>query len=127
MRNKDGLSNIMNLFFIVSFLGMTFAANAQDTTRVSPPLPDDINKIVSASCMPCHSAKGGMMSRSKLNFTEWTNYSAEKQKEKASDIYKELSKDKMPPKNARENNPAIIPTKEQVDIIKKWVDSFPAQ
>jgi hypothetical protein len=124
MKQKIGFSKIISLYLIVGFLGMTLAVRGQDTTRVSPPLPDNINKIVSASCMPCHSEKGGLMSRSKLNFTEWTNYSAEKQKEKANDMYKELSKDKMPPKNARENNPAIIPTKEQVDIIKKWADSF---
>jgi hypothetical protein len=124
MKQKRHSSEIISLFFIVSFLAMTLAVKGQDTTRVSPPLPENINKIVSASCMPCHSAKGGMMARSKLNFTEWTSYSVEKQKGKANDMYKELSKDKMPPKDARENNPAIIPTKEQVDIIKKWADSF---
>jgi len=124
MKKKDSNSRIIYLFFIITFLGMTTAVRSQDTTKVSPPLPENINKIVSASCMPCHSAKGGMMARTKLNFNEWTSYPAEKQKEKASDIYKEVSKDKMPPKNARENNPGIIPTKEQVGIIKKWVDSF---
>jgi hypothetical protein len=124
MKKKGHLSVIINLFFIIIFLGLTPAVKGQDTTKVSPPLPDDINKIVSASCMPCHSAKGGMMSRSKLNFNDWTSYPAEKQKEKANDIYKEVSNDKMPPKNARENNPGIIPTKEQVSTIKKWVDSF---
>lgn len=124
MKNRDGHLKAINLLLIMCFLGMSIVARSQDTTRVSPPLPDEINKIVSASCMPCHSAKGGMMARTKLNFSEWTAYSAEKQKEKASDMYKEVSKDKMPPKNARENNPGIIPTKEQVGIIKKWVDSF---
>ncbi len=124
MKNRDGHFKAINLLLIISFLGMNIAARSQDTIRVSPPLPEQINKIVSASCMPCHSAKGGMMARTKLNFNEWTSYPAEKQKEKAGDIYKEVSKDKMPPKNARENNPGIIPTKEQVGIIKKWVDSF---
>jgi hypothetical protein len=66
------------------------------------------------------------MSRTKLNFSEWASYSAEKQQEKANKIYKEVSKDKMPPKSAREANPGIVPTKEQVETIKKWVDSFPA-
>ena len=30
----------------------------------------------------------------------------------------------MPPKEARENNPDIIPTTEQMAIIKAWADSF---
>jgi len=124
MKKKDCKSKMLYLFFIFSFLGLTSVVRGQDTTRVSPPLPDEINKIVSASCMPCHSAKGGMMARSKLNFNDWTSYPAEKQKEKAKDMYKELSNDKMPPKSARENNPAIIPSKEQIEIINKWAESF---
>jgi hypothetical protein len=64
------------------------------------------------------------MSRGKLNFTEWATYSAEKQKEKAQAMYKEISKNKMPPKSARETRPEIIPTKENVDVIKKWADSL---
>jgi hypothetical protein len=127
MKKKESNSKIIYLFFIITFLSLTIAVRSQDTTRVSPPLPDEINKIVSASCMPCHSAKGGMMARSKLNFNDWTSYPAEKQKGKANDIYKEVSNDKMPPKNARENNPGIIPTKEQVSTIKKWVDTFGGQ
>jgi len=66
------------------------------------------------------------MSRTKLNFSEWATYTPEKQRDKANDIYKELSKNKMPPKSAREANPGIIPTKDQMDVIKKWVESFPA-
>jgi hypothetical protein len=30
----------------------------------------------------------------------------------------------MPPKNARETRPGIIPTNEQIGLIKKWVDSL---
>ena len=98
--------------------------NGQETSKASPSLPDNINKIVSVSCMPCHSANGGYLSRTKLNFSEWADYSADKQKKKAGQMYKELKKNAMPPKDAREANPDIIPTKEQVEIIKNWADSF---
>jgi hypothetical protein len=74
--------------------------------------------------MPCHSSSGGLMSRTKLNFTEWTQYSAEKQKARAEKMYSELKKGAMPPKSAREANPDIIPDKDQIDIIKKWSESF---
>jgi hypothetical protein len=99
----------------------------QETPKVSSPLPEAINKIVSISCMPCHSSTGGVMSRSKLNFNEWASYSPEKQKKKAETMYKELNKSAMPPKSARENNPEIIPTSEQIDIIKSWADSLNAE
>jgi hypothetical protein len=32
----------------------------------------------------------------------------------------------MPPKKAREMKPELIPTKDQIEIIKKWSESFPA-
>jgi len=127
MKKSAGSSAGLKLSLIITFLVLAMTIHGQDTIKVASALPDDINKIVSFSCMPCHSAKGGMLSRGKLNFTEWSTYSAEKQKEKAADIYKEVSKNKMPPKSARETRPDIIPTKEQVEILKKWVDSLEAE
>jgi hypothetical protein len=97
---------------------------SQESSGGSAPLPDSINNIVSVSCMPCHSSRGGLLSRSKLNFSEWTDYPADKQKKKAEKMYKELKKGKMPPEEARENNPDIIPTPEQIAVIKAWSDSF---
>jgi hypothetical protein len=113
-----------NPFLIFILLISCLPAFGQNTQNASTPLPDRINKIVSVSCMPCHSPDGGFLSKSKLNFSEWAEYSAEKQKKKAEKMYKELKKDAMPPKEARENNPDIIPTKEQIEIIKAWADSF---
>jgi hypothetical protein len=112
------------LFLILIFLMTGKTVNGQESSKASLPLPDDINKIVSVSCMPCHSSNGGYLSKTKLNFSEWTDYSADKQKKKAVKMYKELNKNAMPPKDAREANPGIIPTKEQVEIIKNWADSF---
>jgi hypothetical protein len=66
------------------------------------------------------------MSKTKLNFTEWTNYSPEKQKERAAKMYSEINKGAMPPKAAREKRPDLIPTNDQADIIKKWSESLTA-
>jgi len=87
-------------------------------------LPDNINKIVSVSCVPCHTTKGGLMSRSKLNFEEWAQYSPEKQKARAEKMYSLLNKGDMPPKSARKDHPENIPTKDQIDAIKTWSESF---
>jgi uncharacterized membrane protein len=100
-------------------------ASAQDSVKVGTAIPDDVNKIVTASCTPCHTNEGGLMSKAKLNLTEWSKYSPEKQKEKAAKMYSEVSKGAMPPKKAREMKPELIPTKEQTEIIKKWSESFP--
>jgi len=127
MKKSNGSLAVLKFSLIISFLVLTMTVHGQDSIKVSSALPDDINKIVSVSCMPCHSSTGGMLARGKLNFNEWSSYSSEKQKEKATDIYKEVSKNKMPPKSARETRPEIIPTKEQVDIINKWVDSLQAE
>jgi cytochrome c5 len=110
---------IFSLFIISS------PASAQDALK-SPAIPDEVSKIVTASCTPCHTSQGGLMSKTKLNLTEWANYSPEKQKEKAAKMYSELNKGAMPPKGAREKHPELIPTKEQVEAVKKWSESFPA-
>ena len=113
-------------FFIIFLLILSLPAKAQDTSKTVSVLPDEINKIVSVSCTPCHTSEGGLMSKTKLNLTEWNNYSPEKQKEKAAKMYAEINKGSMPPKMAREKRPETIPTKDQAEVIKKWSESFPA-
>lgn len=123
---KNSTRPSLSLLFLI-FAGLLFPAftvKSQESPQESPALPENINKIVTVSCMPCHTSTGGMLSRGKLNFTEWTKYSVEKQKEKAAKMYSELKKEAMPPKSARETRPEIIPTKDQIDIIKKWSESF---
>jgi Haem-binding domain len=115
----------VSVFLICCLFLFSFSAKAQDSSKASTALPDSVNKIVTASCTPCHTNEGGLMAKSKLNFTDWSNYSAEKQKEKAAKMYSEINKGAMPPKMAREKKPETIPTKEQIEIIKRWSDSFP--
>jgi hypothetical protein len=124
MKKTVGSKVIVSTLTLLVSLLLSAALKGQEPATGSSGLPDNVHKIVSLSCMPCHSSRGGMMSRSKLNFDEWSTYSADKQKKKAEQMYKELKKDKMPPKTARENNPAIIPTKEQKKIIKAWSESI---
>jgi hypothetical protein len=112
------------LLFMCIFLAFSLKVKSQDKSDVSTPLPDNITKIVTVSCMPCHSSTGGTLSKAKLNFNEWTEYSAEKQKKMAQLMYKEVRKNEMPPKSAREVNPGIIPTSDQIDMIKAWAKSF---
>lgn len=118
------LLNTVIISLVLLFLNLS--VNAQDNVKLVASFPDNINKIVSVSCTPCHTDKGGAMSKSKLNFTAWEKYSPEKQKEKVKKMYAELDKGKMPPKAAREKRPDLIPTAEQVEIIKKWSETYSA-
>jgi len=111
---------VLGLFFF------NITARGQEPSKPASTIPDDVSKIVMISCVPCHTSQGGLMSKSKLNLTEWDKYSPEKQKEKAAKMYSEVNKGAMPPKKARELKPELIPTKEQVEVIKKWSESFPA-
>jgi hypothetical protein len=124
---RIGLSALLlPLTLVFGMFLLNHPASGQENMKPSSVIPDDVNKIVTVSCVPCHTSQGGLMSKSKLNLTEWTNYSPEKQKEKAAKMYSELNKGAMPPKKAREMKPELIPTKDQIEIIKKWSESFPA-
>ena len=126
MKKSVVLSFLFPCFLFFSLFINCNPAIAQDDAKSSSTLPDSVNKIITNSCTPCHTSQGGLMSKSKLNFTEWTNYSPEKQKEKAAKMYSEINKGAMPPKAAREKRPEAIPTKDQIEIIKKWSESFTA-
>jgi hypothetical protein len=118
---------LRQISLVFGLLILSLPAICQDISKnASAPLPDEVNKIISVSCVPCHTSDGGLMSKSKFNITEWTRYSPEKQKEKAAKMSSEINKGAMPPKKAREKNPEKIPTKEQAETIKKWSESFPA-
>jgi hypothetical protein len=110
--------------FILLFLVVAPYALGQQTAVSSPPIPDEVNKIFMHNCTPCHVTKGRVLALQFVNFDNWTKYSPEKQSSKAGMIYYEVNKGNMPPKAARENRPDIIPTKEQLAIIKKWADSL---
>jgi hypothetical protein len=127
MKKSEIFSIRIIILPVFIFIITAVAAAGQNVSAGSAALPENINKIVSFSCMPCHSSTGGTLSKGKLNFNEWTAYTADKQKKKAEEMYKELKKNAMPPKSARENNPDIIPTTDQIEIIKAWADSLQAE
>jgi len=113
------------LVFLTS-LADVHVASGQDEKKQQFPIPDNINRIFQSSCL-CHGNDGGRLPKSKLNFSRWMSYDAAKESEKASSICNQIRKGKMPPKSARESNPALIPTKEQIDLICAWAESLKAQ
>jgi hypothetical protein len=59
-----------------------------------------------------------------LDLSNWDKFSMEKQADKAADMCKMVSKDKMPPKSFREKNPGAAPTQEETKIICDWAKSI---
>jgi hypothetical protein len=87
-------------------------------------IPENISTIFQTSCMPCHGSKGSKVSTSKVNFSAWSDYEAPKEAEIASLVCSSVSKGTMPPRSIRYSKPETIPTKEQIDLICKWAESF---
>lgn len=83
-------------------------------------VPDEINTIFKSSCYSCHSTDGKRMAMSMVNFSQWDNYSPEKQAKKATAICKTVTKGSMPPKSFIESNPDAALTYLQKDMICNW-------
>jgi hypothetical protein len=98
--------------------------SGQTGKEQSYPIPEDISRIFQASCYSCHGSKGKMLPMAKLNFAKWAEYGTKNEAEKASKICSMLDRGYMPPNSVRKSNPELIPTKEQIASICKWVESL---
>jgi hypothetical protein len=100
---------------------------AQSSTKkgiVSKPISPSVMKIAERSCLKCHTEPGNGMALAHLNLSNWDKFSMEKQADKAKDMCKMVSKDKMPPKSFREKNPDGVPTQKEVKTICDWAQSI---
>ena len=98
--------------------------SAQPVKEQQLPIPANISTIFQTSCMPCHGNQGTPVSTSKVNFSKWSDYDMTKEAEIASLVCLSLRKGIMPPRSARKSKPEAVPTKEQIDLICKWAESF---
>ena len=124
MKIRKILKGSFLLLLIAFVMTSVQTLNAQQTVAASKPMPAELNKFFQTSCTPCHTSKGGVMSKSVVNFDEWDKLPGEKQGSKAEKISGVIEKGKMPPKSAREKRPEIVPTKEQIAMVQKWAESL---
>jgi hypothetical protein len=87
-------------------------------------IPADVIKITENYCSGCHKEPGMKMAMSFLNFSDWDKYTPGKQASKANKMCKLVTKNKMPPKSFRANNPDAVPTKNDVKTICNWAASL---
>jgi len=114
------------LFMLILFILVAQKTAGQQTGKSSTAIPEEINKIFTHSCTPCHTSNGGAMAKSIFNLDTWSNLTPEKQSSRAQKIFSAVNSGKMPKKSAVEKKPDIALTKEQKELIQKWADSMKA-
>jgi mono/diheme cytochrome c family protein len=127
MSNMKGLFYLKSIFWttvLLAILSDIQIASAQTGKEKQSPIPENINKIFQASCLPCHGEQGGRLPTAKLDFSRWAGYNAAQQAEKASAICSTVRKGTMPPRSVRESKPELVLTKEQIDLVCKWAQSL---
>jgi hypothetical protein len=122
MKNFFRITFSCALIFAVCIVNPLRAQTTQKSADTLKSIPADVMSVLKKSCFGCHAEPGKSTAMLHLNFTKWDEYSAEKQASKAKDMCSEVTKDKMPPKKFRENNPEAIPTKEEMKILCEWAE-----
>ena len=124
MEKQNCYKGVLRIILTISVLANIFSVFGQTDKAKNFPIPDSINQVFQASCMPCHGSTGGRFPTSRLNFSRWEGYGAAKEAEKASMICSCLTRGSMPPSSVRKSNPELIPTDSQRSMICKWAESI---
>lgn len=99
-------------------------ASAQNKDGQTSGIPENINKIFQTSCISCHGEGGRPNTLAKVDFSKWAEYDDTTKTAKAEAICKTMIEESMPPKYITKSNPEIIPSKEQIELVCKWAESF---
>lgn len=115
--------------FLVSFALLPAASQVakKDSTVQKPKssIPAEVQAVFTNSCLKCH-GEGGR-AKAGLDFNKWEEYTAEMKAYKAKEIIQAVSNGSMPPKFFTNANPGALVLKEQVELIRKWSDTFIAK
>jgi len=98
--------------------------SAQKGNGGGKPIPDGVMKIAEKSCVKCHTLPGNGMALMHVNLSNWDKYSPEKQATKAKAMCNMVTKDRMPPKRFRKNNPESVLTNKEIKTICNWAQSL---
>jgi hypothetical protein len=115
---------LIGVLFIYAFASTQSSIQTVLKDGPESSLPDSIMNIAKKSCMHCHSEPGDPMALMHLDLSNWHKYSPEKQAAKAKAMCTMVTKDKMPPKSFRKNNPNGVPSEKELNIICNWAQSI---
>jgi cytochrome c5 len=120
---------LMTGLFLVSFtlLPMLGQTVKKDSIVVKPKssIPTEVNKILTNSCAKCHGETG--RARPAFDLSKWEDYSASMKASKAKQIIAAIDNGSMPPKGFLSANPGAAVLKDQVELVRKWSESFTAK
>jgi uncharacterized membrane protein len=114
-------------FFI--FAGFAVPLKEQDVQKeiAKPkPIPAAVKDVLNKSCTGCHSEDGTILAKMKLNFTNWNEYSSDKQASSGQAICTEVTEDKMPPKKYLKKHPEVKLSDEEKAIVCSWTANLSA-
>lgn len=127
--NTFFLKCLMTGLFLMSFaLYPTVGQTVKKDSVVQKPIstiPTEVNAVFANSCLKCHGETG--RARPALDLSKWEAYTAEMKAHKAKEILATISNGSMPPKGFINANPGAAVLKEQVELIRKWSESFVAK
>jgi cytochrome c5 len=83
-------------------------------------IPAEIQTILEKSCFACHGEGGKGMALSRVNFSNWADYSPEKKAQKAEAICKVVTNGSMPPRGYVKTNPDAALDQAQIESICSW-------
>ena len=98
----------------------------QDTliARKGIQIPDNLDKVFTNSCMPCHSANGRKMAKAMLNFSKWDKYGRSTQVRKGKAIARMIGKEAMPPEQFIESSPELALTPADKENVRLWINAM---
>ena len=124
MRNIKTIISAIAVVLLVSIASPLKAQGVSNKAEKSKPVPAAVTAILEKSCIGCHSDDGSTFAKMHVNFTEWSEYSAEEQKSIGQDIVKIVTKGKMPPKKFLKNNPEAKLTDAENTTICNWASQL---
>jgi uncharacterized membrane protein len=120
MKNIKTIISASAVLFLVCITNPMNAQDARKEVEKSKPVPVAVTAIIEKSCIGCHSDDGSSLAKMHVNFTKWSEYSAEEQTSNGQDIVKMVTKGKMPPKKFLKNSPEAKLTDAEKTTICNW-------
>lgn len=122
---KTMIYSIALLTASLAFMASSFKANINSVPlqeEVKADFPDDVSEIFKTSCFDCHSDEASnLKAKTKLNFSKWSDLSDSKKIGKMENIDEVLKKDDMPPGKYLAKYPDHALSKEQKELVIKWI------
>jgi hypothetical protein len=97
----------------------------QDKPKLEIGAPGDVTAVLENSCYGCHNdGSQNEKSKAKLNFSKWNDLDKVKKISELNEIAEVIKEGTMPPQKFLANYPDKALTKEQGELINKWIDDY---